>query len=67
MTRFLDIWLDSGRRDVQDFLQLMKTQQRLPRTRSLLQQIGDDLQLRRAEITEALDELTAERQRLLAG
>ena len=66
-TRFLDIWLDSGHRDVQDFLQLMKTQQRLPRTRSLLQQIGDDLDLRRAEIVEAVDELTAERQRLLEG
>ena len=66
-TRFLDIWFDSGHRDVQDFLQLMKTQQRLPRTRSLLQQIADDLRLRRTEIVEALDELTTERLRLLAA
>ncbi len=65
-TKLLDLWMDSGYGDAQSFLELMKTQQRLPRTRSLLQQVGEDLRLRRAEILTALVELTADRQRLLA-
>lgn len=39
----------------------------VPRTRSLLQQIGDDLRRRRAEILTTTDGLTAERRRLLTG
>jgi hypothetical protein len=66
-SRFLDMWIDQPYRDVRSFLQLMETQHRLPRTRSLLQQLGDDLRLRRAEILIATDQLTTERQRLLAN
>jgi DNA repair exonuclease SbcCD ATPase subunit len=64
--RFLDIWLDSPSRDLQSFLKVAEAQHRLPRTRSLLQQIGDDLRQRRAEVLTTVDKLTAERQRLLA-
>jgi hypothetical protein len=66
-SRFLDVWIDQPYRDVRSFLRLMDTQRRLPRTRSLLQQIGDDLRLRRAEILTATDQLATERQRLLAN
>jgi hypothetical protein len=64
--RFLDVWMDHPYRDLRSFLQIIEAQHRLPRTRSLLQQIGDDLRQRRAEILTATDELSAERQRLLA-
>ncbi|NEA31513.1 hypothetical protein [Streptomyces sp. SID13031] len=64
--RFLDSWIDSPYRDLRSFLAIMKTQNRIPRTRSLLQQIGDDLRLRRAEILTATDTLTAERRTLLS-
>jgi chaperonin cofactor prefoldin len=64
-TRFLDVWLDMGSHDVQTLIQVMQTQNRLPRTRSLLQQIGEDLRLRRAEILTETDRLAAERRRLL--
>jgi PHD/YefM family antitoxin component YafN of YafNO toxin-antitoxin module len=63
--RFLDIWLDSPGGDLRTLMQVMQTQNRIPRTRSLLQQVGDDLRLRRAEILTATDRLTAERRRLL--
>jgi hypothetical protein len=58
--------MDHPYRDLRSFRQIMEAQHRLPRTRSLLQQIGDDLRQRRAEILTATDKLTAERQRLLA-
>jgi uncharacterized coiled-coil DUF342 family protein len=64
--RFLDVWMDQPYRDLRSFLQIIEAQHRLPRTRSLLQQVGDDLRQRRAEILTATDELTAERRRLLA-
>lgn len=62
--RFLDIWLDSGG-DLRTLMQVIQTQNRVPRTRSLLQQISDDLRQRRAEILTATDRLTAERRSLL--
>lgn len=64
--RFLDVWMDHPYQDLRSFLQIVEAQHRLPRTRSLLQQIGDDLRQQRAEILTATDDLTAERQRLLA-
>jgi cation transport regulator ChaB len=63
--RFLDIWIDSPYRDLRSFLEIVKTQNRIPRTRSLLQQIGDDLRLRRAETLTTTDTLTTERTTLL--
>jgi hypothetical protein len=65
--RFLDVWIDSPYRDLRSFLEIMKTQNRIPRTRSLLQQIGDDLTLRRAEILTTQDTPAAERTALLSG
>jgi hypothetical protein len=64
--RFLEIWIDSPYRDLRSFLEIMKTQNRIPRARSLLQQIGDDLRLRRGEILTATDALTVERATLLS-
>jgi DNA repair exonuclease SbcCD ATPase subunit len=64
--RFLDVWMDHPYGDLRSFLRIVQAQHRLPRTRSLLQQIGDDLRQRRAEILTATDQLTAERQHLLA-
>lgn len=64
--RFLDIWLDRSGGDLRTLMQVIQTQNRVPRTRNLLQQIGDDLRVRRAEILTATDRLTAERRRLLS-
>jgi prefoldin subunit 5 len=64
--RLLDIWIDSSYRDLRSFLELMKTQNRLPRTRSVLRQLSDDLTLRRAEILTTTDILTTERTTLLS-
>jgi hypothetical protein len=52
--------------DLRSLLQIVEAQHRLPRTRSPLQQIGDDLRQWRAEILTATDQLAAERQHLLA-
>jgi DNA repair exonuclease SbcCD ATPase subunit len=64
--RFLDVWMDHPYQDLRSFLQIVEAQHRVPRTRSLLQQIGDDLRQRRAEVLTTIDKLTTERQRLLA-
>lgn len=64
--RFLDIWLDRSSGDLRTLMQVIQTQNRVPRTRNLLQQIGDDLRVRRAEILTTTDRLTAERRRLLS-
>lgn len=64
--RFLDVWLDSSGHDVRSLLQVLEAQHRLPRTRSLLQQVDADLRDRRATISTTIDQLIAERRHLLA-
>lgn len=64
--RFLDVWLDSSGHDVRSLLRVIEAEQRLPRTRRLLEQVNDDLRVRRSAIATTMDQLTAERRRLLA-